>query len=191
MKNKKQLNLYKSYKRSAKTTTNRNLFLSPAAPAVLLAVLGLIVWAIFLRINMRISADIDDLNAYFADESVIAKYNESLEKQAYNESLLAQIDEAKNLSDALATYPLVDSKLLARIAAVGGEEVTMHISGYNAQSGELEFDVRSYAVIDIPDYVLALNNTALFERVEYSGYEYDNEEYILRLRCMMRADAGR
>ena len=69
----------------------------------------------------------------------------------------------RNLTDALATYPQVDSTLMSKIGAAGGAQVSMVLTGYDAATGALQFDAQSGSVIDIPSYVLKLQKTGLDE----------------------------
>ena len=60
---------------------------------------------------------------------------------------------------------------------------TMDIS-----TGTLTYNAVSRQVIDIPVYVQKLENTGLFESVDYNGYSYDNEQYTLMLSCVLKAE---
>ena len=41
------------------------------------------------------------------------------------------------------------------------------LTGYDAATGALQFDAQSGSVIDIPSYVLKLQKTGLFRKVDY------------------------
>ncbi len=188
---KKEFDLYSSYRRTTRHKVKYSLFSSPAAPALLILVIALAAWGILLRFNVERMEQVEQLESWLYDPAINENYNEAVAKQAYNEGLLSDLKEAETLKENLATYPAVSSELLDEIGAVGGEKVEMVITGYNSTSGELLFEAHSREVIDIPGYVLALQETELFHTVEYTGYEYEEEEYILRLRCTLQADAGR
>ena len=90
------------------------------------------------------------------------------------------------LTDALATYPQVDSELISRIGAAGGAEVSMSLTGYDAVTGALRFVAKSSSVIDIPGYVLKLQSLGLFRKVDYTGYTYEDGMYVLSLNCILQ-----
>ena len=52
----------------------------------------------------------------------------------------------------------------------------------------LNFIAKSPKVIDIPSYVLKLQNTGVFYNVAYTGYIYDKGSYQLFLSCILKAD---
>ena len=89
------------------------------------------------------------------------------------------------LTDALATSPQVDSALMSKIGAAGGAQVSMVLTGYDAATGALQFDAQSGSVIDIPSYVLKLQKTGLFRKVDYTGYTYEDGVYVLSLNCIL------
>ena len=117
----------------------------------------------------------------------IEQYNEANEKQQYNDTLVQGLQQVQNLTDALATYPNVDSVLMAKIGAAGGEQVSMVLTGYDASTGALQFEAQSSSVIDIPSYVLKLQKTGLFQKVDYTGYAYDEGVYVLSLNCILQS----
>ena len=96
------------------------------------------------------------------------------------------LGQVQALTDALATYPQVDSALISRIGAAGGAEVSMALTGYDADTGALRFDAQSTSVIDIPGYVLKLQSLGLFRRVDYTGYTYEDGMYVLSLNCILQ-----
>ena len=119
------------------------------------------------------------------DPAVIEQYNEAAEKQQRNDNLVQGLQQVRNLTDALATYPQVDSALMSKIGAAGGAQVSMVLTGYDAATGALQFDAQSGSVIDIPSYVLKLQKTGLFRKVDYTGYTYEDGVYVLSLNCIL------
>ena len=59
------------------------------------------------------------------------------------------------------------------------------ISQYGSGRWILEFDAESQKVIDIPGYVVKLQNTGLFSEVNYTGYVYQDDKYSLSLSCTL------
>ena len=65
------------------------------------------------------------------------------------------------------------------------EKITVRIRQMDADTGILEFDAESQKVIDIPGYVVKLQNTGLFSEVNYTGYVYQDDKYSLSLSCTL------
>ena len=185
---KKELDLLRSYRRLSRDSKGQNdLLHNFYTPIAAVLVLCIVVWGVFLRMNLSLSGRTDDINDWLNDPSVIEQYNEANEKQQYNDTLVQGLQQVQNLTDALATYPNVDSVLMAKIGAAGGEQVSMVLTGYDASTGALQFEAQSSSVIDIPSYVLKLQKTGLFQKVDYTGYAYDEGVYVLSLNCILQS----
>lgn len=183
---KKEINLYASYRRGAKKKRSGTWLRGYYMPVFVLAVAVLLAWAVIVRLNVDVQADIDAVNDYLCAPETIAQYNESVEKQGQLSAIRGDLDEVQTLSDNLATYPVVDEAVMRKIRAAGGEAVQTVLNGYDAATGALDFEASSAEVIDIPNYVLALESTGLFERVEYGGYSYQDSRYELTLSCVLK-----
>ena len=186
---KKELDLLRSYRRLSRDKKGQNdLLHNFYTPIAAVLVLCILVWGVLLRLNMSLSDKTDDINDWLNDPSVIEQYNEANEKQQENDRLVQSLQQVQSLTDALATYPTVDSALMAKISAAGGEQVSMVLTGWDATTGALQFDAQSSNVIDIPSYVLALQKTGLFQKVDYTGYAYDDGVYVLSLNCILQGE---
>ena len=86
----------------------------------------------------------------------------------------------------LATYPTVDSGVTDKIELAGGRDIEVTLQSYDKESGILNFEATSEEVINIPEYILKLQNTGLFYAVDYTGYVYDDSYYRLTLSCMVQ-----
>lgn len=178
----KELDLLRSYRRLMRGKKGRSgllhHFLTPAAACLLVCVL--------LMMNSSLSSRTDDVNDWLLDPAVTQQYSEAADRQQYNDSLVQALGQVQALTDALATYPQVDSALISRIGAAGGAEVSMSLTGYDADTGALRFDAQSTSVIDIPGYVLKLQSLGLFRKVDYTGYTYEDGMYVLSLNCILQ-----
>ena len=193
---KKELDLLRSYRRLMRGEKGRSgllhHFLTPAAACLLVCVL---IWGVLLWRNSSLSSRTDDVNDWLLDPAVTQQYSEAADRQQYseaadrqqyNDSLVQALGQVQALTDALATYPQVDSALISRIGAAGGAEVSMSLTGYDADTGALRFDAQSTSVIDIPGYVLKLQSLGLFRKVDYTGYTYEDGMYVLSLNCILQ-----
>ncbi len=185
----KELDLLRSYRRLSRDNQGQtdllHNFYTPIAVCLLVCVL---VWGVFLRMNISLSNKTDDINDWLNDPTVIEQYNEAAEKQQHNDNLVQGLQQVQNLTDALATYPQVDSALMSKIGAAGGAQVSSVLTGYDATTGALQFDAKSSSVIDIPSYVLKLQKTGLFQKVDYTGYTYEDGVYVLSLNCILQGE---
>ena len=183
----KELDLLRSYRRLMRGEKGRSgllhHFLTPAAVCLLVCVL---VWGVLLLRNSSLRRRTDDVNDWLRDPAVVEQYTEAADRQQYNDSLEQTLGQVQALTDALATYPQVDSALISRIGAAGGAEVSMALTGYDADTGALRFDAQSSSVIDIPGYVLKLQSLGLFQKVDYTGYTYEDGMYVLSLNCTLQ-----
>lgn len=185
----KELDLLRSYRRLSRDNQGQtdllHNFYTPIAVCLLVCVL---VWGVFLRMNISLSSKTDDINDWLNDPTVIEQYNEAAEKQQHNDNLVQGLQQVQSLTDALATYPQVDSALMSKIGAAGGAQVSSVLTGYDATTGALQFDAKSSSVIDIPSYVLKLQKTGLFQKVDYTGYTYEDGVYVLSLNCILQGE---
>ena len=115
----KELDLLRSYRRLMRGEKGRSgllhHFLTPAAACLLVCVL--------LLMNSSLRRRTDCINDWLRDPAVVEQYTEAADRQQYNDSLVQALGQVQALTDALATYPQVDSALISRIGAAGGAEV--------------------------------------------------------------------
>lgn len=170
---KKELDLLRSYRRLMRGEKGRSgllhHFLTPAAACLLVCVL---IWGVLLWRNSSLSSRTDDVNDWLLDPAVTQQYSEAADRQQYNDSLVQALGQVQALT--------------SRIGAAGGAEVSMSLTGYDADTGALRFDAQSTSVIDIPGYVLKLQSLGLFRKVDYTGYTYEDGMYVLSLNCILQ-----
>lgn len=181
----KQINLQLAGQQSAesekKTGTIAVHFLVPGIfLGLCLAAAGVVA-----VLNFRVGKEIAAKEEWIADPDVQARYEEALSLQETLQELKAAIGAVERTKENLSVYPEFSSDVFHRIETAGGRETELLITGYEADTGVLTFDASSRQVIDIPDYILKLQNTGLFHTVDYTGYAYENEWYTLSLSCTM------
>lgn len=153
-------------------------------PAVCL-VLCLAAAGIVAVLNFRVEREIAAKEEWIADPAVQEQYNRALSLQETLQELKEAIGAVERMEVNLSVYPDFSSDVFRRIETAGGRETGLLITGYEAETGILTFDASSREVIDIPDYILKLQNTGLFHTVDYTGYVYEDEWYTLSLSCTM------
>lgn len=153
-------------------------------PGILLAgCLG--AWGVVAILNFRVSRQIASDQAWIQDPEIQEEYRNALRLEETLRELKADIAAVERLEENLSVYADFDSDILHRIESAGGRETKLSITGYDARTGVLTFEASSKEVIDIPDYILKLQQTGLFHTVDYTGYAYENEWYTLSLSCTM------
>lgn len=180
----KELDLYRSHRLRSRRETGSVWLRAFYLPAVVILAAGLCIRGAITLQSRALQREIAAVEQWMEEEE--DRYREAELKWAYNEALMARTAAVEELSDALSTYPQVTSSLVASIAAVGGENVTMTLTGYDSATGTLQFAAGSGEVIDIPGYVSTLRQTGLFSAVDYSGYRYTRGAYYLDLSCTLR-----
>lgn len=95
------------------------------------------------------------------------------------------IASVKLLDRNLSSYPEFSGGVLRSIEGVGGSQIGLLITDFDAETGILTFDANSPTVIDVSGYILRLQETGLFHTVDYTGYTFENGWYTLSLSCTM------
>ena len=181
---KKKLDLYRSYRRRTRQGAEDGWLRAFYLPAVLILAVGLGAWGVLKLESHALRDRIAAAEQQLASDEEL--YHEAEVKWAFNEALMERIALTETLTQRLATYPDITADLSASITAVGGENVTMTLMGWDDAEGALEFRAHSTEVLDIPACISALRGTGLFSTVTYDGYRYDRGAYHLELRCILR-----
>lgn len=190
----REIDLYKSLRAAQKAggLKGRGLVLK-ALPLVALA-LGLgAVWYAFGEANRAKETALAATLAQVTGEEATkgAAYSDMLD--TYNALLLRDVQAAEGLKGAMASYPVVNSAVLRKVTACGGAGVSIELVSYEASTGLLRFNAVSEAVLDIPDYIRKLSATGLFEAVDYTGYDYADQDgvYAIQVACYLDETAGK
>lgn len=141
------------------------------------AVLGIFGW------NQR--REIRGIQNWIDSREVQEQYQEALELQNRLLEIEGGIAAVEQMEKNLSVYPELSSEVLHRIQNAGGGGMELKVSGYDVETGLLTFDASSREVIDVPSYILRMQETGLFHEVNYTGYTYENEWYTLSLSCTM------
>lgn len=184
----KGMNLYRVWSQrhageETKTSTIARQILYPAAVLGICAAIyaGVMIW------NTAESRQITAMQDWINDTQVQTDYKEAQAKQEKSNRLISQLNQVNQMKDNLATYPDLTEDRIRTIVDVGGNDMSVQIETLDMSTGTLTFHAVSYKVIDIPSYVQKLNDTGLFESVNYSGYSYDDNKYSLMLSCTLKA----
>ncbi len=182
----RRIDLYKVWRETRQEErTTKGLVRHLALPLILSAVCLVPILAVTI-LNVYKSGEIDEKQAWLENPSVEEKYGRWQELSARLSAIDSAIAAVEQADENLSVYPEFTSDVLRWIESVGGRGVELSVRGYNAETGVLTFEASSRAVIDIPDYILKLQETGLFYSVDYTGYAFENEWYTLSLSCTMQ-----
>ena len=157
-------------------------------PGITLGVCVLAGAAVFSA-NLIESLKIGTIYSWINNEQVQSEYSYANELQVQSQQLLQAQNQVTHMKNNLATYPDLTQDMIDEIVDVSGATMKVSIKTMDAESGLLEFDADSEAVIDIPGYIRKLSETGLFSSVDYTGYQYDESKsvYTLMLSCVLKA----
>lgn len=160
-------------------------FVFPAISLVVcLAVYGgIVLW------NHQTQGEIDKINDWINSELVQTQYQKAKAQEEQSTTLASATNQVRQMDKNLDTYPDLTKEKIEQIEDVGGKDMEVRIQTMDADTGLLTFYAVSKEVIDIPEYVQSLEDTGLFESVDYSGYSYDDGKYSMTLSCVMKEEA--
>ena len=158
-----------------------NFFLVPA----LVFGLCMIPAGVLAVMNYLADKENEVRQEWIEDEQVQERYQKALRLEAKLEAIREGMG-AIGLSDKnISGYPDFTSHVFQKINEVGTGRIEFLIQSYDTGSGILTFDARSQEVIDIPHYILKLQETGIFHSVDYKGYAFEDEWYVLSLSCTL------
>lgn len=160
--------------------TNKGMGKHLMAPVLTLAVC-LAATAVTAVLNLQAGRNIQRQQDWLNQPQIQEQYNRYLELNGQVEELKEAETGLHQMKENLAGYPKLSSAMFSRMESIGGEEMEIYITGYDAETGVLTFDAGSGKVIDIPDYIQRLQETGLFSNVDYTGYTFENDWYTLYL----------
>ena len=154
-------------------------------PAAVFAV-GLAAAGVLFGIRVYRESKTADIREWMQSEEVQSGYQKVRALEAAEERIVNAVSSLRYTERNLATYPTVDSGVTDKIELAGGRDIEVTLQSYDKESGILNFEATSEEVINIPEYILKLQNTGLFYAVDYTGYVYDDSYYRLTLSCMVQ-----
>ena len=167
---------------SRKKDKDANLLKGMFIPVFLIVVAGLLsigaIWA-----DKRIQSQIDDIN----NELSKLIYYEAENTKYEADDKMRELGEFNEFEDKLSTYPYANSNVLKKIEEVAGNNISIHITGFDSESGKLQFDAGSADNQQIHLFIQRLSESEIFHDVSYSGYSYGKQEndYAIHVECTL------
>lgn len=187
-KKEKQLDLQQAFGRLSGaedrlTDIRRHLALPLAVFAALL-----VPMVVVAMMNMEANRANRRRQEWIDSKTVQEEYGQARSLEGRLAVIDACITTVEQTSRNLSGYPEISGNLLRQVELVGGRTIDFSLTGYQDADGALTFKASSREVIDVPAYVLKLQESGLFEEVRYTGYVYEEGVYTLSLSCVL---AGR
>ena len=184
---KKEINLYRAWQelKAEKGVEKESIGKTILFPAITF----IICLAAFVGVtiaNQVTAMQIRGINNWINDASIQEQYQKANERKAVSDKLATAINQVNQTTKNLDTYPDLTTEMILTIEDVSGQDMEVYIQTMDMSTGTLTFNAVSRQVIDIPVYVQKLEDTGLFESVDYSGYSYDDSEYTLMLSCVLK-----
>ena len=170
---------------SRKKDKDTNLLKGMFIPVFLIVVAGLLsigaIWA-----DNRIQGQIDDIN----NELSKLIYYEAENTKYEADDKMRELSEFNEFEDKLSTYPYANSNVLKKIEEVAGNNISIHITGFDSESGKLQFDAASMDNQQIHLFIQRLSESEIFHDVSYSGYSYGKQENDYAIHVEFTLEGG-
>lgn len=186
--NTKQIDLYAAIlKTREKEQVSTHIRKRLAVPGFLLGA-GLLATLVLLIMNWNLERKIQTIQNWTENPKIQSQYEEAQALEARLAAIEGGIAAVTQMEQNLASYPSLSSENLNWIERVGGDGMELQISGYDAQTGILTFRASSREVIDVSAYILKMQQTGIFHTIDYTGYAFENDRYILSLSCTLEGN---
>ncbi len=138
--------------------------------------------------------ELQELNDYINDPSNIEQCTQADTVQSQIAELSGKIAQIQWVEGCVLSYPYMNSSVVQELqncAAV--QAVELEIQSYKAQDGALSMDARAEEVTMINQFIDMLEDTGIFDDVQYSGYSFDETSllYTINVNCYLSEQAGR
>lgn len=187
------INLYERYKRSLKQHAKNGFTIGKMIP--LIAVFGVCaaVSLGLLAMNILTQKKIDKAESYVNSASNQLSYAEAADKQAEASRLQNMVREGEGIWETIQSYPLPNSKVEQEIVQCAGDEVSITVNSYDAETGVYEFTAKSSNVTTINEFITRLRESSVFANLEYSGYSMDEKTglYLIMVNGFLNENAGK
>lgn len=193
IKAKHNVNLLERYKKQRHNSSEKNKILGKFLPLVITVGVFLVVFAALLITNIVMNARLAKQKEYLDDPNNISQAAEAENVIEENNALRLTISALKSASEAQQSYPRINSIVISAIEQAGGGAVSMEITSYYSETGQLTLAAQTSGVDQINSYIDRLKATNLFDNVEYSGYTYtqNTNTYTINVVCYLNTGAGK
>jgi Tfp pilus assembly protein PilN len=130
-----------------------------------------------------------EINSPYVQEQV-QQYDELLERNAF---LARQYSAIAEVDENLISYPVCNNKIIRVIDDCSGDYATVTFESFQADEGLVTVTAKAENVDDINKFIRELNGEDIFNKVDYTGYSYDEQTQLwdIHVTCTLTEAAGR
>ena len=168
--------------------TKKREFFTKLIPLGIMTLILTIITVFLLIVYLSSSSRLREYNSYNQNPEVIQMSSEyeTLVSQASRTGVnQGGVDTLKQYIDS---YPLPNSSINDKILeAAGAEAVDIDFVSYDSGSGVFAITASSPFVENINKFIAKLLNMDIFENVDYTGYEWDDEDgaWSIKVICTL------
>ena len=183
--------ILKNTKQASKKKKEKSFMANLIVPFILVLAAALIGYGVCLTLKMKKQAELEDLEKYINNETVvdqIAEYDAMYDNMAEMGRIQGGVDI---LMDDLNSYPVPDSSINESILeAAKKHDVSVDFNSYSSSTGVFSITASSPEVEDINQFIADLMAMDIFENVNYTGYSLssDGKSWQINVVCTL---AGR
>lgn len=190
----KYLNLLKHYSMDLKKKGKKDKSIEiNVVPVIVSAVILIISISVAMVIKITKQKELDKLEEYNNSPQVlnsVAAYDMLSLKNGY---LYAQSNAVDSIIENINTYPIFDSKVMAKIEASAKGYATVTFEAFDATQGTIQMTASSESVDKINSFIKALTELDIFNSVDYTGYAFNDTTaaWDIHVTCTLAESAGR
>lgn len=193
MNREKKVNLIRAQRYSKEKDERTDALIKRLLP--LFAVTGILAaaTAVLFGINGVKSRQLQELMDYNTNPGNLSIYDESMALETRITSLTATINQLQYFSQAKNSYPAATMTVVRTIENAAADTVEVTVNGYTGTDGSLQFSAQAANSIVINEFIDRLEDTGMFESVEYSGYSMvgEDQQYSINVTCHLAETAGK
>ena len=186
--------LLKAIRKNDEEYTKKRELLVSLIPIGVLTLILTIISLFLLIVYLSSSSRLEELNSYNRNPEVIqmsAEYDTLVSQASQTGTSQSGVDTLKQYIDS---YPLPNSSINNQILeAANAESVNIDFGSYDSASGIFSTTASSPFVENINKFIAKLLEMDIFENVDYTGYEWNDEtaEWSIKVICTLSENAAK
>lgn len=161
-------------------------------PALVAAGCVAVYGALYLTNEQR-RQELGEIEEYLASAHNLSECERADALALENGRLAAMTASVEYMDEVLASYPHMNSEVLAQIEACAKGRAEAKVESYDGDTGMLTLNTEAGEVGLINEFIDALQETGLFHAIDYTGYTYSGQtgRYAIHVSCYLKEQAGK
>lgn len=187
-----EINLLPSKKKEKDRKERSDFWKYAELPLILAVGCGAITAALVFSNHLKQTV-LEDVNAYVNDPVNIQKCEEVDTLEQENLLLSNRVEAVEYMNQVIASYPAMNSSVLEEIQRCAEGKAEVSVQSYLAREGLLTLDVTAAEADLCNQLVATLQESGLFQKIDYTGYAYSEAEmtYHVNILCYLQESAGK